>query len=112
MNVRFVPSSSLAVLALLVACACAPAPAAPTGASAPPGSGAAPPGSAPAPPASAAAAPAAPAAELASPPAPAPRLETVKIATQPIPNFAAVFIGRERGYLREEGTEIEEVPFD
>src|SRR5205814_2284119 len=103
------------VLALLVACACAPAPAAPTGASAPPSSGAAPPGSAAAPPAGGtggAAAPAAPAAQIASPPSPAPRLETVKIATQPIPNFAAVFIGRERGYLREEGIEIEEVPFD
>jgi NitT/TauT family transport system substrate-binding protein len=45
-------------------------------------------------------------------PSPAPRLETVKIATQPIPNFAPIFIGRERGYLREESIEIEEVPFD
>lgn len=54
-------------------------------------------------------APAAPVAASSSSP---PRLETVKIATQPSPGFSAVFVGRERGYFRQEGIEIEEVPFD
>jgi len=36
----------------------------------------------------------------------------VKVATQPIISFAPVFVGRERGYFREEGIEIEEVAFD
>jgi len=42
----------------------------------------------------------------------APWLETVKVSTQPIISFAPVFVGRERGYFRQEGIEIEEVAFD
>lgn len=55
---------------------------------------------------------AAPAAQAASQAQPAPRLETVKVATQPIISFAPVFVGRERGYFRQESIEIEEVAFD
>src|SRR3954451_19210287 len=55
---------------------------------------------------------AAPAAQATSQADAAPRLESVKVATQPILSFAPVFVGRERGYFRQEGIEIEEVAFD
>src|SRR5437016_2781843 len=67
------------------------------------------------PPAAAAGGPtsaAAPAAQATPQADAAPRLETVKVATQPIISFAPVFVGRERGYFRQEGIEIEEVAFD
>lgn len=94
---------SLAVLALLVA-ACRG-----SGAPAPPAAGAA-----PAPPAPAAAAPPPPT-EPAGPPAPAtapPPLTTLKIAAQPSISSAARYIAIERGYLREEGIDLEQVHSD
>src|SRR6266849_3306623 len=73
--------STCVVAAGLLLLSCAPGAPQQTPAAAPPG--------APAPPAAAAGGAggaAAPAAAVASSPGPAPRLETVKIATQPIPN--------------------------
>jgi NitT/TauT family transport system substrate-binding protein len=98
MDVRFFPSSSLVALVLLfTACtgSSPPAARAPEPASTAPSSAAA---------ASGAAAPSAPAA----PPAAAPRLETVRLPTGNASiNQAAVYLGIERGYWREEGIELD-----
>ncbi len=94
---------SLAVLAMLLA-ACRG-----SGAPAPPAAGVA-----PAPPAPAAGAPPPPT-EPAGPPAPAtapPPLTTLKIAGQPSISSAARYIAIERGYLREEGIDLEQVHSD
>jgi NitT/TauT family transport system substrate-binding protein len=90
---------SFAVLALLVA-ACRG-----SGAPAPPAAGAA-----QAPPVSSAAAPQ-PATEAAAPAA-LPPLATLKIAAQPSISSAARYIAIERGYLREEGIDLEQVHSD
>src|SRR5581483_3396692 len=51
-------------------------------------------------------------APTAAPVAAAPPLTTIKIAAQPSIPSAARYIAIERGYLREEGIEQEEVPSD
>ncbi len=100
MRARCAPLGSIVVLGLLAACAGgAPAASRPSEASTPAGPASAP---AAAPPAQAPAAPA-PAAE------PLP-LTTLKIAAQPSIASAARYVAMDRGYLREQGIELEEVP--
>jgi NitT/TauT family transport system substrate-binding protein len=68
------------------------------------------PAAAPAPASSGASAPAAPAAPAASAPAAPPAATTLKIAGQPSIPSAARYVAIERGYFREEGIALEEVP--
>ena len=53
----------------------------------------------------------APAAATAAPAAPAPQLSPVRFGSPQAISDAGVFIGRERGYFRELGLEVETVPF-
>ena len=102
MLARVGPSGSAIVLVLALAACAGGAPAASK------------PGAAPAPPASSgASAPAQPAAQAAAPPAPAaaaPPFTTVKAAGQPTIASAPRYVAMDRGYFREEGIELEEVP--
>jgi NitT/TauT family transport system substrate-binding protein len=101
MLARFGPLGSIVALALALAACAGGAPAAPRPSDAPaaPSGASAPAARAPA------QAPAAPAAAAEPPP-----LVTLKIAAQPSIPSAARYVAIERGYMREEGIEMEEVP--
>jgi NitT/TauT family transport system substrate-binding protein len=110
-RIRVTLGLSLIALWALGACSTAP-PAAPAGKPAASVPGAAPPAAAPP---SAPAAPAAPAAAPAAPPAAAAQplspLVAVKYGTAGLIGEAGVFAAIEKGYFREEGIEVEMVPF-
>src|SRR5436305_280821 len=88
--------------ALFLLAACAPSPSTPPAASAPPPAAAAES-------TASAAAPAAPAAPTA--PAAPPPLTQVRMGTQTSVNDIAMWLGEERGYFKQEGIDLELIPF-